>query len=65
MNVKVGDIVIYQKCACGESDLTVGKEYEVLAVKDSFIMFYDDNFNKRVKTLKNGCFYKKERVVNE
>ena len=60
MKVKVGDFVIYQKCSCGEVNLTEGKTYEVLATKGDLIMFYDDNWDKRVKTLKSGCFRKIE-----
>ena len=29
-DIKVGDFVIYQKCTCGEVNLTVGNKYEVL-----------------------------------
>ena len=58
MNIKRGDFVVYQKCSCGEVNLTEGKVYEVLGVKGDLIMFYDDNGEKRVKTLKSRCFKK-------
>ena len=60
MNIKVGDFVIYQKCTCGEVNLTIGNKYEVLAIKGDLIMFYDDKGNKRVKTLNSRCFRKLE-----
>jgi hypothetical protein len=60
MNIKVGDFVIYQKCTCGEVNLTIGNKYEVLAIKGDLIMFYDDKGDKRVKTLNSRCFKKLE-----
>ena len=48
-DIKKGDFVIYQKCVCGEVNLTIGKTYEVLGVKGHLIMFYDDKGDKRVK----------------
>ena len=57
-NIKKGDLVIYQKCSCGETDLTIGKIYEILEVRDNLIMFLDDNNNKRVKSLLTKCFKK-------
>lgn len=57
-DIKVGDYVIYQKCTCGETNLTVGKKYKVLAIKNNLIMFYDDNGEKRVKSLGSRCFKK-------
>lgn len=60
MNIKVGDFVIYQKCTCGEINLTIGNKYEVLAIKGDLIMFYDDKGDKRVKTLNSRCFKKLE-----
>jgi hypothetical protein len=60
MNIKVGDFVIYQKCTCGEVNLTIGNKYEVLAIRGDLIMFYDDKGDKRVKTLNSRCFKKLE-----
>lgn len=60
MNIKKGDFVIYQNCSCGEVNLTVGKKYEVLGTKNHLILFYDDNGDKRVKSLNTNCFKKLE-----
>lgn len=60
MNIKVGDFVIYQKCTCGEVNLTIGNKYKVLAIRGDLIMFYDDKGDKRVKTLNSRCFKKLE-----
>ena len=60
MNIKVGYFVIYQKCTCGEVNLTIGNKYEVLAIRGDLIMFYDDKGDKRVKTLNSRCFKKLE-----
>ena len=59
MEIKTGDIVIYQICSCGDVNLTVGKEYKVLTVKNGLIMFIDDNGEKRVKSINTLCFKKK------
>ena len=59
-DIKVGDFVVYQKCTCGEVNLTVGNKYEVLGIKGNLIMFYDDLGEKRVKSLGSRCFKKYE-----
>ena len=58
MKIRAGDYVIYQKCSCGDVNLTIGKKYEVLAIKNNLIMFYDDLGEKRVKSLNTRCFRK-------
>lgn len=59
-DIKKGDYVVYQKCVCGEVNLTIGKTYEVLGVKGHLIMFYDDKGDKRVKSINTRCFKKVE-----
>ena len=59
-DIKKGDFVVYQKCVCGEVNLTIGKTYEVLGVKGHLIMFYDDKGDKRVKSINTMCFKKVE-----
>lgn len=54
--LKVGDIVVFGKCACGQGALTVGNQYEVLAVQHPLFIFNDDNGDKRVRNIESRCF---------
>ena len=56
--LKVGDVVVFGKCACGQGALTVGSEYEVLAVQFPLFIFNDDNGEKRVRNIQSRCFKK-------
>lgn len=55
MDLKVGDKLKYKKCTCGD-DLTIGNVYEVIATKNDMFIFLDDKGNKRVRSVKSGCF---------
>lgn len=57
-DIKKGDLLMYQRCSCGEVNLTIGKIYEVLGVHNNLIMFLDDNGDRRVKSLLTKCFKK-------
>ena len=55
-NVTVGTILTYRKCSCGDVNMTIGGQYEVQAVKFPMVVYLDDKGEKRVKTLRTGCF---------
>lgn len=63
--LKVGDFVVYQKCTCGDSQLTHGKEYKVIEVHFPLFMFLDDCGDRRVRNFNTKCFYKKGNIKND
>ena len=59
MKYKVGDILTFSKCTCGD-DLREGHTYEVLAEQGTLFMFIDSSGKKRVRNMNSKCFTKVE-----
>lgn len=56
VEIKVGSIVKFANCTCGEASLTDGNTYEVLQVKFPLFSFLDDKGVKRIRNITTRCF---------